>query len=136
MVKYFLMFEEVVYYVVIPILAILVAYLIFSLIYKKKKGTYYYNYVVDYVYSSLGIIFCSLLFSMLLGYTIATLQILYVSGVLTQNILPVIMLIVLPIIPACFLIYVLRIYVKNLRRKLILDDALIGRDTELIKKQK
>lgn len=136
MVKYFLMYEEILYYVIIPIMVILVAYLVFSFLYRKKKGTYYYNYVVDYVYSSLGIIFCSLLFTMLFGYSLATLKIINTATNITVSKLNNIILVILPIIPAGFLIYLLKIYLKNLKRKLILDDALIGRDVELIKKQK
>lgn len=80
MIKFFWMPEEVWYYVVIPIVLILLIYFLFTLFYKKKKGTYYYDYVVDYVYSTLGIVFCSLLFCLLLGYSIATLQILNTNG--------------------------------------------------------
>ena len=134
MLKFFWMPKEVWFYVIIPILVIILIYLVFNILYRKKKGTYYYNYVVDYVYSTLGIIFCSLLFCMLLGYSIATLQILYVTNVLIKNIIPLIILIVLPIIPSFFLVYVIRIYIKNLKRKNILDEALDEREFELRKK--
>ena len=133
MLKYFYLPAEVWYYVVIPVLVILLVYFIFNLIYYKKKGTYYYNYVVDYVYSTLGVLFCSLLFCLLLGYSIATIQILNEVNVIQNNFLLFIVLLILPVIPLLFLIYVLKIYIKNLKRKKILDNAL-GENTELIKK--
>ena len=107
MLKYFYIPAEVWYYVVIPILVILLIYVIFNLLYSKKKGTYYYNYVVDYVYSTLGVIFCSLLLCLLLGYSIATIQILIQANVFQDRIFLVIILFILPLIPLGFLIYVL-----------------------------
>ena len=87
MLKYFYIPAEVWYYVVIPILIILLIYFVFNLVYHRKKGTYYYNYVVDYVYSTLGVLFCSLLLCLLLGYSIATIQILSEANVIQNNIL-------------------------------------------------
>ena len=134
MLKYFYIPAEVWYYVVIPILIILLIYFVFNLVYHRKKGTYYYNYVVDYVYSTLGVLFCSLLFCLLLGYSIATIQILSEANVIQNNILMFIVLLILPIIPTIFLGYVLKIYIKNLKRKRILDEALEEKEGELIKK--
>ena len=134
MLKYFYIPAEVWYYVVIPILIILLIYFVFNFLYRKKKGTYYYNYVVDYVYSTLGVLFCSLLLCLLLGYSIATIQILSEANVIQNNILMFIVLLILPIIPTIFLTYVLKIYIKNLKRKRILDDALEEKERELIKK--
>ena len=134
MIKFFWMPEEVWYYVVIPIVLILLIYFLFTLFYKKKKGTYYYDYVVDYVYSTLGIVFCSLIFCLLLGYSIATLQILNTNGVLTDNLILTIILFILSIIPSCFFVYVVTIYVKNLKRKQKLDEAIAQTEVELKKK--
>lgn len=133
MVKYFWMPAEVWYYVVLPILVILLAYFVFSFLYRKKKGTYYYDYVVDYVYSTLGIIFCSLLLCLLLGYSIATIQILSTTGVLKEKLILTLIIAILPLIPACFLVYILKIYIKNLKRKEKLDEALEERELELKK---
>ena len=146
--KFFWIPNEVWYYVVIPIVLILLIYFIFYLVYRGKKRTYYYNYVVDYVYSTLGIIFCGLLLCLLLGYSIATFQILYINNALTSYILLDIILVILPIIPASFLVYVTKIYLKNLKRKEILDNDINGdvakknilnnkyEDIELVKKKK
>lgn len=131
MVKFFWMPAEVWYYVVIPILVILLVYFVFNFLYRRKKGTYYYNYVVDYVYSTLGIIFCSLLFCLLLGYSIATIQILIQTEVYREYFWLVMIIAILPLIPTAFLIYILRVYVKNLKRKEILDKALEEKELEL-----
>ena len=133
-VKFFWLPKEVIFYVIIPMIVILLIYFIFALLYKRKKGTYYYNYVVDYVYSTLGILFCGLLFCLLYGYSIATLQILIVNKILSKYIILAIILVILPIIPSCFLVYVIKIYIKNLKRKDILDKELEKREFNLIKK--
>ncbi len=132
MLKYFYIPANVWYYVVIPILIIILIYLIFNFLYRSKKGTYYYNYVVDYVYSTLGVIFCSLLLCLLLGYSIATIQILNEANVIKNNIIILLVLIILPVIPSIFLGYVLKIYIKNIKRKKVLDEAL--EEKELVKK--
>ena len=134
MLKYFYIPADVWYYVVIPILIILLIYFVFNLVYHRKKGTYYYNYVVDYVYSTLGVLFCSLLLCLLLGYSIATIQILSEANVIQNNIIMFIVLLILPIIPTIFLGYVLKVYIKNLKRKRVLDNALEEKERELIKK--
>lgn len=132
MLKYFYIPANVWYYVVIPILIIILIYLIFNFLYRSKKGTYYYNYVVDYVYSTLGVIFCSLLLCLLLGYSIATIQILNEANVMKNNIIILLVLIILPVIPSIFLGYVLKIYIKNIKRKKVLDEAL--EEKKLVKK--
>lgn len=132
MLKYFYIPANVWYYVVIPILIIILIYLVFNFLYRNKKGTYYYNYVVDYVYSTLGVIFCSLLLCLLLGYSIATIQILNEANVIKNNIIILLVLIILPVIPSIFLGYVLKIYIKNIKRKKVLDEAL--EEKELVKK--
>ena len=136
MIKFFWMPKEVWYYVIIPIIVILLIYFVFYILYKRKKGSYYYDYVVDYVYSTLAIIFCSLLFCLLFGYSIATFQILIVNGVLMRYIVLAILITILPIIPACFLVYVLKIYLKNLKRKDELDEKLDKKDLEFELKKK
>lgn len=128
--KFFWLPMEVIYYVLIPMFVILLVYLIFALVYKKKKGTYYYNYVVDYVYSTLGIIFCGLLFCLLFGYSIATIQLLIVNKIISRYILFVIILVILPIVPSFFLVYVIRVYIKNLKRKSRLDNDLENKEKE------
>ncbi len=122
MIKFFWMPKEVWYYVVIPVIIILLSYIIFDLLYRRKRGTYYYNYVVDYVYSTFGIVFCALLLCLLLGYSIATFQILITNNVLQNYLVLAIILAILPIVPFCFLIYVISIYLKNLKRKEKLDE--------------
>ena len=117
MVKFFWMPVEVWYYVIIPIVIILLIYLIFSLLYRSKKDSPYYNYVVDFVYSALGIIFCSLLFCLLLGYSLATLKVLYQHNLIESYLFLSIVLAVLPIVPTCFLIYLIRLFVKTLNSK-------------------
>ena len=127
---------EIWYYVIIPIIGILIAYFLFWLLYKNKKGSYYYNYVVDYVYSTLGIVFCSLLFCLLLGYSIATIEIITSAKLISTYLILVIVLIILPVVPACFLVYVIKVYLRNLKRKEILDRDLENKDNFTFGKDK
>ena len=129
-IKFFWLPKEVIYYVIIPMIVILIVYFTFYLIYRRKKGTYYYNYVVDYVYSTLGILFCGILFCLLLGYSIATMQILIVNRVIARYIILAIILVILPIIPTVFLIYIIKVYFKNLKRKEGLDKDLENYEKE------
>lgn len=130
--RFFWLPKEVLYYVVIPLIIILLIYFIFTISYNKKKGTYYYNYVMDYVYSTFGIVFCSLLFCLLVGYSIATLRILIINDAIERYLLLAIILVILPIIPTIFLIHVIKIYIKNLKRKVELDEALENIQKELV----
>lgn len=132
MIKFFYIPIEVWYYILISVFLILLIYITFSFFYRKKKGTYYYNYVVDYVYSSLGILFCSLLLCLLLGYSIATIKVLNMAEMLEENVILAMVLVILPIIPFCFLLYVAKIYIINLKRKVQLDEALESREKEEI----
>ena len=124
MAKFIWMPKEIWYYVIIPMLLILLGYFIFTMTYRRKKGTYYYNYVVDYVYSTLGILFCSLLFCLLLGYAIATIQILIVTEVIGTYWFLAIIIGILPLVPSCFLVYIVKVYINNLKRKDKLDEEL------------
>ena len=128
MVNFFWMPVQVWYYVVIPIIVILLIYAMFSLIYGRKKDSIYYNYVVDYVYSTLGIIFCSLLFCLLLGYSMATIKTILSNNLLESYKILSIVLVILPLIPTCFLIYLIRLFVKNLKRKEQIDNELNNLD--------
>ncbi len=130
MVKFFFMPKEVWFYVIFPILFIIFVYFLFWLFYRKKKDTYYYDYVVDYVYSTLGIVFCSLLLCLLLGYSIATIQTLITTNLIRRYFVLAILLIILPVVPTCFLVYVLKVYIKNLKRKEKLDAALENNEEE------
>ncbi len=136
MIKFFWMPMEIWYYVIIPIIGILIAYFLFWLLYRNKKGSYYYNYVVDYVYSTLGIVFCSLLFCLLLGYSIATIEIITSAKLISTYLILVIVLIILPVVPACFLVYVIKVYLRNLKRKEILDRDLENKDNFTFGKDK
>ncbi len=112
---------EVWYYVVIPIVIILLIYLFFTIVYRNKKNSHYYSYVVDYVYSTLGIIFSTLLLCLLLGYSLATIHTIMRTGYLSNYLFLTIILVILPFVPLAFLIYVIKIYLHNLKRKVVLD---------------
>ena len=48
---YFIIPKAVYFYCIVPAIAIIIASIIFGLIYHKKKGTHYYIYTMNYVYN-------------------------------------------------------------------------------------
>ena len=61
---------------------------------------------------------------LLLGYSIATVQVLNDTNLLSRYLVIAIILIILPVIPAGFLAYLIKVFVSNLKRKEKLDLAL------------
>lgn len=130
----FMIPAEVWYFAIIPVVLIILLFLVFNIYYKNMKGTYYFNYVVDYVYSFFGIIICSILFSLMLGYSISVIQILNTNNLVSKNLILIIMLSFFSLIPFGFLIYSLYSFVKNLKKKEYLDDYIDNNELELKKK--
>ena len=58
------------------------------------------------------------------------------NKLLENYIILAIILVILPIIPAFFLIYVIRIYLKNLKRKVRLDEDLEKKEEEKLEYNK
>jgi len=134
MIKIFWLPKEVIYYAIVPMIIILLIYVIFSIIYKKKKEKdYYYNYVSDHMYATFGIMFFSILFCLLLGYSIATVQVLNLIGIIHEYLILAIIIGILPVVPFAFLMYMTVIYFKNLKYKEKLDNEIRG-DSILVKK--
>ena len=79
--------------------------------------------------------FCSLLLCLLLGYSTATLQVILQTGLLRNYLFLVIVLAILPLVPFAFLIYVIRIYLKNVKRKAQLEEEKLLQ-TEEVKEEK
>lgn len=114
---YFIVPKEVFIYCVFPALAIIIFCLLFWLIYRKKKELPQYAYTLNSVYNIASILICLLLFPLLLGYSVAMLDIIN-RGILEKvNILIKALLVFLPIIPFGNLLFVLYRFIKNMQLK-------------------
>lgn len=120
--NYFIIPKAVYFYCIVPAVVVIIASIIFSLAYHKKKGTYYYMYTLNYVYNIASILLCLLLFPLLFGYSLAMAYIIRDGLITNVNFLVIVMLIMLPIIPLATLIFVSIKFVKNLKYKEQLDE--------------
>jgi len=119
---YFIIPKAVYFYCIVPAIAIIIASIIFGLIYHKKKGTHYYIYTMNYVYNFASILLCLLLFPLLLGYVLAMAYI--INRGLIENVSFIVnfILILLPLIPFVTLAFVSYRFVRNLHYKEQLDE--------------
>lgn len=123
MYRYYFIIPNAVYYCcVIPALIIIIACILFTLVYRQKKETKYYAYTLNYVYNICSILICLLLFPLLLGYSAAIFYVINKGLLVNVSLLLKILLIILPIIPFVTLIYVLYRFIKNLKLKNIIDE--------------
>lgn len=120
--KFFSIPKEVYYYCFLPSILIIIGCLIFWLIYKRKKGTYYYTFTLNYFFELSGILLSSLLLALLIGFAIATIQTIYVNELFTKYYIFMIIIAFLPLIPLCLFIWLCFKIHQNLQYKRQLDD--------------
>lgn len=121
---YFVIPDAVWFCCILPAIIIILASILFGIVYRYKKDTKYYTYTLNYVYSITSILICLLLFPLLLGYSAAILYTIAKGIVLVEsvNIILKVLLIILPLIPLVTLIYVVSRFIKNLELKTEIDD--------------
>ena len=129
---YFIIPKAVYFCCILPALIIIVASVLFGVVYRQKKGTKYYAYTLNYVYTIASMLICLLLFPLLLGYCVAMLTIINKGLLLEISLLVKILLIMLPTIPFITLIFVLYKFIKNLELKNKIDND-VDTDTEVNK---
>lgn len=121
---YFVIPDAVWFCCILPAIIIILASILFGLVYCYKKDTKYYTYTLNYVYSVTSILICLLLFPLLLGYSVAILYTIAKGIVLVESVSIIlkVLLIILPLIPFVTLIYVVSRFIKNLELKTEIDD--------------
>lgn len=119
---YFIIPEAVYYCCIIPALIVIIACVLFSVVYRKNKETKYYAYTLNYVYNIGSILVCVLLFPLLLGYSTAILYIINKGLLMDVGFWLKLFLIILPLIPLLTLIYVMRKFIENLDLKIQIDE--------------
>lgn len=120
--KFFAIPKAVYYYCLLPILILIITSLIFLIVYHRKKDTYYYEFTVNYFLGIIGILLASLLFSLLLGYSLATIYTIFVNELVAKYYVFMIILFILPLIPLSLFIWVMLKIGRNLKYKKELDE--------------
>ena len=114
---YFIIPKAVYFYCILPALIIIIASIIFSLVYHKKKGTHYYLYTLNYVYNIASILLCALLFPLLLGYSLAMSYIIHVGLIADVSFSLILILVIFPIVPFITLSIACFKFINNLKYK-------------------
>ena len=122
--KFFAIPKAVYFYCILPALIIIIASLIFRIVYSRKKETYYYVFNTNYFLLLTGVVISALLIALLLGYSAATIYMIFISGTFAEFYILVIFLIILPIIPICLFIWLCFKIHENFKYKEELDDNL------------
>jgi len=122
--KFFSIPKAVYFYCVFPILLIIVACLIFNIIYRRKKGTYYYIFNNNYFLLLAGVLVSAIMIALLAGYSVATIYTIFLNNMFAQYYVLMMVLVVLPLIPLCLLVWLcFRLY-DNFQYKKELDENL------------
>ena len=115
--KFFMIPKAVYYFCLFPALIIIIASIVFAIVYRKKKGTEHYAYTLNYIYTIVSMLLSLLLLPLLLGYSIAMIEIISRGIVEVVNNGVMIILFLLPLIPLISLIVVFTSYVKGVHFK-------------------
>ena len=112
------------FYVIIPLLVILVLFFIGTKIYEhrnKDKDLNQTNYVINYWSNVMGIIFTAILLSVSIGFSLAFTENVRALNVIEENIFFYYFFMVFPVFPLFFLIFYIVKFINNIRRKVKLD---------------
>lgn len=112
------------FYVIIPLLVILVLFFIGTKIYEhrnKDKDLNQTNYVINYWSNVMGIIFTAILLSVSIGFSLAFTENVRVLNAIEENIFFYYFYMVFPVFPLFFLIFYITKFITNIRRKEKLD---------------
>lgn len=112
------------FYVIIPLLIILVLFFIGTKIYEhrnKDKDLNRTNFVINYWSNVIGIIFTAILLSVSIGFSLAFTENVRALNAIEENIFFYYFFMVFPLFPLFFLIFYIVKFITNIRRKEKLD---------------
>lgn len=112
------------FYVIIPLLIILVLFFIGTKIYEhhnKDKDLNRTNFVINYWSNVMGIIFTAILLSVSIGFSLAFTENVRALNAIEENIFFYYFFMVFPLFPLFFLIFYIVKFINNIRRKEKLD---------------
>ena len=112
------------FYIIIPLLVILVLFFIGTKIYEhrnKDKDLNRTNFVINYWSDVIGIIFTAILLSVSIGFSLAFTENVRALNAIEENIFFYYFFMVFPLFPLFFLIFYIVKFINNIRRKEKLD---------------
>ncbi len=116
--------EKIIWYVLIPLLIVMIVFCLFTLFYNLKNSKKYpnkTNYVVNYWSNVVGIIFGAILLAVSIGFSTAFTQTVRELHVIADNRFFYHFFMVFPIIPFLFLIISVVKFVSNLNKHYIVE---------------
>ncbi len=117
--------EKLIWYIVVPLLVLMIIFSCFCLIYNLKNKDKYpnkTNYVVNYWSAVLGIIFGAILLAVSLGFSAAFIQTVRDLNAIAQNRFFYYFFMFFPIIPCTFLVIFIMKFVTNLNKHYIVEE--------------
>lgn len=115
------------FYIMIPLLIVLILFFIFSRIYIKKrenKDSNKTNYVLNYWGDVLGIVFSTILLSVSIGFAAALMKTLRDLNAISENIVFYYAFAIFPIIPFIFLYLYIKKFIRNINKKEKLEEEM------------
>ncbi len=115
------------FYVMIPLLIVLILFFIFSRIYIKKrenKDSNKTNYVLNYWGDVLGIVFSTILLSVSVGFAAALMKTLRDLNAISENIVFYYAFALFPIIPFIFMYLYIKKFIRNINKKEKLEEEM------------
>ena len=112
------------FYIIIPLLIILVLFFIGTKIYEhfnKDKDLNRTNFVINYWSNVMGIIFTAILLSVSIGFSLAFTENVRALNAIEENIFFYYFFMVFPLFPLFFLIFYIVKFINNIKRKEKLD---------------
>ena len=112
------------FYIIIPLLVILVLFFIGTKIYERRnkgKDLNRTNFVINYWSDVIGIIFTAILLSVSIGFSLAFTENVRALNAIEENIFFYYFFMVFPLFPLFFLIFYIVKFINNIRRKEKLD---------------
>ncbi len=108
------------FYIIIPLLVILVLFFIGTKIYEhhnKDKDLNRTNFVINYWSNVMGIIFTAILLSVSIGFSLAFTENVRALNAIEENIFFYYFFMVFPVFPLFFLVFYIVKFITNIRRK-------------------
>ena len=115
------------FYIMIPLLIVLILFFIFSRIYIKKrenKDSNKTNYVLNYWGDVLGIVFSTILLSVSVGFAAALMKTLRDLNAISENIVFYYAFALFPIIPFIFMYLYIKKFIRNINKREKLEEEM------------